>query len=212
MPDPQTLTLFALASLALLLVPGPAVLYIVARSLQQGRAAGFASVLGVGTGSLLHFAAAALGLSALLAASAVGFAIVKWLGAAYLVWLGLRTLLGRTEAHAPEIAGQPRSLRRVYVQGVIVNVLNPKMALFALAFLPPFLDPARGPVMTQALLLGVLFVTLALLSDGLYALTAGSLGAWLRRRPGALRVQKWVSGSIYLALGAATAAGVRNGD
>ena len=204
MPEPTTLALFALASFVLIIVPGPAVLYVVARSLEQGRAAGLVSVLGVGTGALVHFIGAALGLSALLATSAVAFSVVKFLGAAYLIYLGLRTLFSRSAAHGPKTL--PRlPLHKIFVQGVVVNVLNPKAALFALAFLPQFLDPMRGAVALQALVLGAVFVAIAFVSDGLYALLAGSLGVWLRRRPGFLNVQRYVSGTIYLALGVATA-------
>lgn len=204
MPEISTLTLFALASLVLVVVPGPAVLYVVARSLEQGRTAGFVSVAGIGAGGLVHFIVAALGLSALLAASATAFAVIKYVGAAYLVYLGLRTLFERTtEADDGAIAQQP--LHKIFSQGVIVQVFNPKMVLFALAFLPQFLDPARGAIALQALVLGFVFIAIALVSDGLYALLAGSLGKWLRQRAGFLSVQRYVSGTIYLALGVATA-------
>ena len=203
MPESTTLTLFALASFVLIIVPGPAVLYVVARSLEQGRAAGLVSVLGVGTGALVHFIGAALGLSALLATSAVAFSVVKFLGAGYLIYLGLRTLFSRSATHGPKAL--PRlPLHKIFVQGIVVNVLNPKAALFALAFLPQFLDPTRGAVALQALVLGAVFVAIAFVSDGLYALLAGSLGVWLRQRPGFLSVQRYVSGTI-LALGVATA-------
>lgn len=204
MPDPATLALFALASLALVVVPGPAVLYIVARSLEQGRAAGLASVAGVGAGALVHFVAAALGLSALLAASALAFSAVKFAGAGYLIYLGLRTLLVRSPS-GPAAPPPLHPLRRVFRQGLVVNLLNPKMALFALAFLPQFLDPARGAVALQALLLGGIFIAIALVSDGLYALLAGSVGGWLRRRPRLGRSQRLVSGTVYVSLGVATA-------
>ncbi len=204
MPESSTLLLFTLTSLALIAVPGPAVLYVVARSLEQGRLAGLASVLGVGVGALIHFLAAALGLSALLTSSALAFSVVKYVGAAYLISLGLYTLLKRREKHEPE-ALAPRPLGSVFAQGVVVNLLSPKMALFALAFLPQFLDPVRGSVAAQALVLGCIFVGIAFLSDGLYALLAGGLGNWLRHHAGFLRVQRYVSGSVYLALGVATA-------
>src|SRR5215217_3065628 len=158
MPDPTTFGLFVVAALALLLVPGPAVLYVVARSVDQGRPAGLASVLGVGIGSLVHIAFAAVGLSALLASSAAAFGVVKWLGAAYLIWLGLQRLLTRGEDAPAAVA--PDHLSRIFLQGVVVNVLNPKTALFFLAFLPQFVDPSRGSVAAQVAVLGCVFVVI----------------------------------------------------
>ena len=189
----ETFALFSAAALALLIVPGPAVLYVVARSIDQGRRAGLVSTLGVGTGSLVHVAAAALGLSAILAASATAFAVVKWAGAGYLVFLGVRRLVGPDEA-APGPGRPARSLGAVFRQGVVVNVLNPKTALFFLTFLPQFADPSRGPAALQMLLLGGLFVTMGIVSDGAYALAAGSIGGWLRARPGLLGLQRRVTG------------------
>jgi threonine/homoserine/homoserine lactone efflux protein len=199
MPDAHALWLFSLATLALLLVPGPAVLYIVAQSVDHGRVAGFVSVAGVHVGTLVHTFAAAVGLSALIVSSAVAFSVVKYAGAAYLVYLGIRRLLER----AQPAGGRPRggSLARLFWRGALVNVLNPKTALFFFAFLPQFVDPDRT-VWSQVVVLGFLFVALGFLSDGLYALTAGTLGRWLRRRPGILR---WGSGSVYVGLGALTA-------
>jgi threonine/homoserine/homoserine lactone efflux protein len=144
MPDASTFALFVLAALVLLVVPGPSVLYIVARSVDGGRKAGLVSVLGVQTGAMVHIAFATLGLSAILASSAVAFSVVKWLGAAYLVWLGLKRIFGPDEGEN-EVAVEPARLPRVFSQGVIVNTLNPKTTLFFLAFLPQFVHPARGP-------------------------------------------------------------------
>ena len=208
MPEASTLALFVAAALVLLIVPGPSVLYIVTRSIEGGRTAGFVSVLGVQTGAMVHIAFATLGLSAILASSAVAFSIVKWLGAAYLVWLGLRRIFGRDQGE-DEVAVEPARLSGVFWQGVVVNTLNPKTALFFLAFLPQFVDPARGAAWTQILLLGATFVVLALCSDGLYALLSGTAGGWLRRRmKGASfrRRQRFVSGGILIALGAVAAA------
>ena len=204
MPTTSTLALFGLAALALLVIPGPAVVYIVTRSIHQGRAAGLVSVLGVATGSLVHVAAAALGLSAVLMSSAVAFEVVKIGGAAYLIWLGIRTLRDRGDDDLPEETG-PARLSRAYVQGVVVNVLNPKTALFFLAFLPQFVDPAAGRPAPQMLILGALFVTLGILSDGTYALVASRLGAWLRARPTFARNRRYVSGAVYITLGAVAA-------
>jgi threonine/homoserine/homoserine lactone efflux protein len=206
MPDAPTFALFVAAALVMLVVPGPSVLYIVARSVEGGRKAGFVSVLGIQTGALVHIAFAALGLSAILASSAVAFSVVKWLGAAYLVWLGLKRIFGGEEEE--EVAVEPERLSRVYAQGVVVNVLNPKTALFFLAFLPQFVDPSRGSAWTQVLLLGATFVVLALCSDGLYALLSGTAGAWLRRstkRAAFRRGQRLVSGGVLIALGAVAA-------
>jgi len=211
MPTTSTLGLFAVTALALLVVPGPAVLYIVTRSIDQGRRAGLASVLGIHTGSIVHVAAATAGLSAVLVTSASAFTAVKLIGAAYLVVIGLRRLFGRAddEDRKPTRA----SLRRIYGEGVIVNVLNPKTALFFFAFLPQFVDPNRGSVAGQTALLGVCFIALGMVSDSTYALAAGTLGATLRDRPAfARRRQRW-SGGIYVGLGltAAVATGPHQG-
>jgi threonine/homoserine/homoserine lactone efflux protein len=207
MPETSTLALFAVAALTLLVIPGPAVLYIVTRSVDQGRAAGLASVCGVHVGTLLHVAAAALGLSALLVSSATAYHTVRWLGAAYLIWLGVRRLLAR-DGDVPAAAGpeaRRAGLGRVFAQGVVVNVLNPKTALFFFAFLPQFVDPSRGSVPFQVLVLGVAFVLLGLLSDGAYAVAASTGAGWLRRRPGVARASRLVSGGVLISLGVTTA-------
>jgi threonine/homoserine/homoserine lactone efflux protein len=207
MPDATTFGLFVAAALALLLVPGPAVLYVVARSVDQGRPAGLASVLGVGIGSLVHIAFAAIGLSALLASSAAAFSVVKWLGAAYLIWLGLQRLLTQGEEDATA-AVEPERLSRVFLQGIIVNVLNPKTALFFLAFLPQFVDPVRGAAWTQIVVLGATFVAVGLCTDSLYALLGGTAGDWLRRKRHSASfrwMRRYIPGGVYIALGAAAA-------
>jgi threonine/homoserine/homoserine lactone efflux protein len=173
LPDLASLGLFVAAALVLLITPGPAVLYIVARSIDQGRRAGLVSMLGVHAGTLVHVAAAAAGLSALLAASAMAFSVVKYLGAAYLIFLGVRRLLDRT-ASVTSRRPERRHLRRAFLDGVVVNVLNPKTALFFLAFLPQFVMTARGDVGAQILGLGLLFVGLGVITDGLYAVGAGT--------------------------------------
>lgn len=200
------LSVFILAALILLLTPGPAVLYIVARSLDQGRLAGFVSVLSIEVGNFMHVLAATLGLSAILLSSALAFSIVKYLGAAYLIYLGLRRILGRDEA-LPEAHPQPESLRRVFTQGVLVAALNPKTALFFLAFLPQFVDPAQGRVALQFLTLGCIFVGMAVFTDGMYALLAGLAGRWLRGSGSFLRLGRWVIGSVYIGLGLSAALG-----
>jgi threonine/homoserine/homoserine lactone efflux protein len=205
LPEWSSLGIFVLAALALLLTPGPAVLYIVARSIDQGRRAGLVSMLGVHTGTVVHVAAAAAGLSALLAASATAFSVVKYLGAAYLIYLGVARLrAGATTAAAPDEGRRPR-LGRAFLDGIVVNVLNPKTALFFLAFLPQFTDVSRGRVGAQILCLGLLFIALGLVTDGLYAIGAGSAATWLRANPRFLASERWVSGSLYIGLGLAAA-------
>lgn len=204
MPDFTTILLFSAAALALLLTPGPAVMYIVARSIDQGRAAGVVSALGVGVGTMFHVGAAALGISALLVSSALAFGVVKYLGAAYLIYLGIRKL--REPVAETAVADPPAaSLRRIFSQGVVVNLLNPKTALFFFAFLPQFADPARGSVALQMGLLGLLFVLLGIVSDSLYALLAGTVGGWLRGNLRFLRAQRTFAGTVYIVLGVATA-------
>jgi threonine/homoserine/homoserine lactone efflux protein len=204
MPELTTLLLFAAACTALIAIPGPNAIYIAARSLSQGRSAGVASALGVETGTLVHIAAATVGLSAVVASSATAFDAIRYLGAAYLVLLGIRALRGGGQ-HADAAERERSSLRRDFAEGVLVNVLNPKVALFFLAFLPQFTDPAAGPVATQTLVLGAVMFVIALAADLLYALGADALGARLRRRPGAARRQGRLTGGIYLALGAVAA-------
>jgi threonine/homoserine/homoserine lactone efflux protein len=192
---------FAAAALALAVVPGPAVLYIVARSVDQGRFAGLVSALGIGVGSLVHVTAATIGLSSLLASSATAFTVVKYAGAAYLMLLGIHRLLTREEV-AEVAARPPRALRKIFRDGVIVNVLNPKTALFFLAFLPQFVDPDQGAATLQILVLGLIFTVIALSSDSLWALAAGTLGGWLRRSRWYLGVKRWVTGTVFVLLGA----------
>jgi len=204
MPALPTLALFVTAALALLLVPGPAVFYIVTRSIDQGRRAGLVSVLGIGVGTLFHVAAATLGLSALLLSSALAFDVVKYLGAAYLVYLGIRALRARPQPGQPQIV-QRHSLPRIFSQGVLVNVLNPKTALFFFAFLPQFVSPERGAVTSQILLLGCLFIALGMLSDGTYALLAGTFGHWLKGNARFLHAQRYLAGGVYITLGVTAA-------
>ncbi len=209
MPDSGTLALFALAALALIVVPGPAVLYIVAQSIDRGRLAGVVSALGVATGGLVHVSAAAIGLSAVLVSSADAFMAVKLAGAAYLIGMGLVTLLRRREVD-PEAPVRERRLRRIYGQGVVVNVLNPKTALFFLAFLPQFVHRDDGHVPLQLLVLGLVFVVLAVTSDTVWALAAGAASARLRTSTRFLAVQRYVSGSVFVGLGALAAVAKRH--
>jgi len=200
MPEFSTLLLFMVAAGVLLVTPGPAVLYIVARSIDQGRLAGIVSTLGIGVGTLFHVAAAALGVSALLVSSALAFNIVKYLGAAYLIYLGVRTLLTRQETTQPQVFVH-KKLSRVFYQGVVVNLLNPKTALFFFAFLPQFANVEQGNVALQILFLGTVLVVMGIFSDGLYALLAGTAGNWLRGNLGFLRAQRYFAGGVFIALG-----------
>ena len=204
MPDPSRLALFVGAALLLLVVPGPSVLYIVTQSVSHGRRAGIVSVAGITTGTLVHIAAATVGLSALLASSALAFDVVKYLGAAYLIVVGVRRLAGWERASGAR-ARDTRDLGRLYRQGIVVNTLNPKTALFFLAFLPQFVDPGRGTPWLQILALGLLFAALGFFSDGAWALVAGTLGERLRRSRRFPAVQRYVSGSVFVGLGAVAA-------
>lgn len=200
MPPLSIVPVFALASLALLLIPGPSVLYVVGRSGSQGRRAGLVSVLGVHTGTVFHVLAAAVGLSALVMASTVMFTAVKLLGGVYLITLGVRTLL-RSSAIGLEPAISVRPLRRLYLDGLIVNLFNPKVALFFLAFLPQFIDRSNGPVWSQTLVLGLLYMALGLLSDGTYALVGARAGRWLNARPKRQRMTRRTEGALLIGLG-----------
>jgi threonine/homoserine/homoserine lactone efflux protein len=197
LPSFAALELFAAASVVLLLIPGPAVLYVVAQSAENGRSAGLASVAGIHIGTFVHIVAAAVGLSALILASAVAFSAVKFAGAAYLVYLGVRKLLERGARDETDPRRSP--LRRIFARGAVVNALNPKTALFFLAFLPQFVDPDRGAVWSQVVVLGLVFVVLGLVSDSAYALAGDAAGSFLRRR---VTVMRRISGSIYIGLGA----------
>jgi threonine/homoserine/homoserine lactone efflux protein len=210
MPPISTVAVFLLASLVLLLIPGPAVVYVTTRSMAQGRRAGLASAAGIQLGTLAQIIAATLGLSAVLLASATAFSVVKYLGAVYLVYLGLREWLARSGDDDIDGA-RPKKLSALFAQGVAVQLLNPKTALFFFAFLPQFVDPARGPGAGQILVLGLLFVALACCTDGCYALLTGTLGRALRRNARFRTARRYVTGAVYVGLGltAAVAGGTR---
>ncbi|MGB7873045.1 MAG: LysE family translocator [Anaerolineales bacterium] len=200
----SNLPVFILAALILLLTPGPAVLYIIARSMDQGRLAGFVSVLSIESGNSLHVLAATLGLSAILMSSALAFTVVKYMGAAYLIYLGVRRLFAREQDHQIS-ALQRQSLRRIYSQGVLVAALNPKTALFFLAFLPQFVNPSAGSVSLQLLTLGGLFVMMAIVTDSMYAFLASTAGGWLKKNRSFLRSGRYIIGSVYIGLGVTAA-------
>ncbi|UCH25481.1 MAG: LysE family translocator [Trueperaceae bacterium] len=199
MIDPTTLTLFIAAALLLLITPGPAVLYVIARSVGQGTKAGVVSAIGLSVGITLHIVAATAGLSAILLSSALAFGAVKFLGAAYLIYLGVRGLF-QQEAKGP-LQMEKEPLRNIFWQGVLVNVLNPKTALFFFAFLPQFIDPVRSSVAAQVLLLGTIFVGLAAISDSAYAFLAGGVGRRIRSNATISRLQRYLSSAILIALG-----------
>lgn len=200
LPNPTQFALFVAGTLALLLTPGPAVLYVITRSVDQGRRAGLVSVLGIQVGTFVHVIAAALGVSTILLTSALAFDIVKYIGAGYLIYLGVRKLRG-PEHNPTSLQTERVPLHRAFSQGIIVNILNPKTALFFFAFLPQFVDPARGHIPLQMLSLGVTFCLLALCTDSIYATLAGTAGAWLRRSQRFWRFERFFAGSVYIGLG-----------
>ena len=195
MPDWSTLSLFITAALVLVFMPGPNTLYIIARSVQQGRMAGIVSSLGIQVGSLFHIAAATLGVSALLLSSALAFSVIKYVGAAYLIYLGVRTLLTREKVAERETV-EEKSLSRAFYQGILVSLLNPKAALFFFAFLPQFVNAKRGSAATQIMFLGAIVVVLGASSDSIYALLSGSVGNLLRGNLRLLRAQRYFAGCV----------------
>ena len=209
MPDLPTVAVFAGAALALLLIPGPAVLYVIARSASQGRAAGLVSVAGIHVGTLVHIAAAVLGLSAIIVASATAFTAVKLAGAGYLIVLGIRTISRRggfSGAVGEQAASSSaRSSRRIFTDGIVLNILNPKTAVFFLAYVPQFVDVDAGNPTEQVIALGLLFVALGFVVDGGYAMAGSWIGARLRRSPTLERRSETTAGVFYVGLGLSTA-------
>jgi threonine/homoserine/homoserine lactone efflux protein len=210
MPSSGTLIAFSFAALALILLPGPGMLLLLARGIGSGRRPAVFSAAGLETGTATYVVATAIGLSAVLASSALAFSVVRFAGAAYLVVIGASTLFGRRE---PQISSLRSVLSpgRAYRQALLIGVTNPKIAIFFLAFFPQFVDPRRGSTVTQVLVLGAEFVTLALAVDLCVASAAGTVGGWLSRRPSLARRQRYLTGSIYLALAASAAAGPAKG-
>ena len=204
LPHSGDLVFFFTAAAILIVIPGPAVLYIVARSMDQGRNAGLTSAAGIATGGLVHVTAASLGLSALIVSSALAYSAIKYVGAAYLFYLGIKKFREQP-IDADMKHAEPIPLLRVFSQGALVNILNPKTAIFFFAFLPQFVDPAHGSVGLQFLVLGLIFTVMGFFSDSMWALTAGSAANWLRGNRGFLRNQRYVAGTVYMGLGLATA-------
>ena len=204
MPSASTLGVFVTATFLFLLIPGPAVMYIVTRGVTQGRRAGLVSVAGIHAGTLVHVAGAVLGLSAVLATSAAAFTVVKLAGAGYLFYLGVRALVTRVADDA-ELRLAPRSNRRLFVDGAVVNLLNPKTAVFFLAFVPQFVRPGAGDATTQLLVISTVYVAMGLVTDGGWAVASGWIGTRLRHRGDVTRRAQRASGVVYIALGAVTA-------
>jgi threonine/homoserine/homoserine lactone efflux protein len=201
MPTTATFIAFAAAALALVVIPGPNLIYIITRGIQQGRRAAVVSSLGVQAGMVMHILLATFGLSALVARSPVLYDVIRYAGAGYLVWIGVAHLRRRHVAAGAAVALRPASTRQLFLHGFAINMLNPKVILFVLALLPQFVDPARGSTAPQMLALGGVFIGVALVSDTTYALASGSLGAWLKGHPGSARHRDRASGVVYLLLG-----------
>ncbi len=205
MPPLSTYAVFLATAMALLAIPGPAVLYVVTRSIEMGRSGGLASVAGITTGTFVHVGLATAGLSSLILASKAAFDAVKYVGAAYLIFLGVRRLLTKAEDRVEE-DGPPRTRRRAYTQGIVVNLTNPKTIVFIFAFIPQFVDPNARHVWLQVLVLGASFACLGFLSDSAYALTAGAVADRLRGSRRIARFERWFGGSVLIGLGIAAAA------
>ena len=205
MPSLSTYAVFLATAMALLVIPGPAVLYVVTRSIEMGRSGGIASVAGITTGTFVHVGLATAGLSSLILASKAAFDGVKYVGAAYLIFLGVRRLLTKAEDRVEE-DGPPRTRRRAYTQGIVVNLTNPKTIVFIFAFIPQFVDPNARHVWLQVLVLGASFACLGFLSDSAYALTAGAVADRLRGSRRIARFERWFGGSMLIGLGIAAAA------
>jgi threonine/homoserine/homoserine lactone efflux protein len=204
MPTIPTFALYVVTAVIVLIIPGPAVLYIVSQGVRHGRRVGVTAVLGVHMGSLVQVIGAVAGLSWLLVSSSLAFTVVKYAGAAYLIYLGVRKLLSRGEVEFGA-AAPAKSKARLFREGALVNVLNPKLALFFLAFLPQFVDPARGAIPIQTAIFGLTFVLIGLCTDSTYALLAGTVGPWLRRSTRFLRGERYVVGGTFIGLGVVAA-------
>lgn len=202
MPTIPTLLTFAVASTLLVIVPGPNVLYIIARGIDQGRKAAVVSVLGVQTGMFVHIVAAVLGLSAIVAKSGLLFNVIKYAGAAYLIWMGITTIRSRIVSTNLPGVGAKTSYQKIFFRAMLVNLLNVKVILFVLAFLPQFIRPERGSSSGQIIVLGLVLMTVAILSDMIYAVASGSIGNWLNTREKVARQRNRFTGAVYILLGA----------
>jgi threonine/homoserine/homoserine lactone efflux protein len=209
MPTLETLIVFSAAAFVLSASPGPSNLYVLARSVSQGHRAGLVAAFGLAAGGLVHVAGAALGLAALFHHSATAFTVLKFVGAAYLIWLGIQCFRDGTAA-TPIRPAAPRPLGRIFRESALVEMLNPKVALFFLALLPQFVDPAAGPIVLQTLILGLIVTATALPCDIAIAYASARIAGLLRRRLVWMRIQNWISGTILIGLGAAMALARRN--
>lgn len=208
MPSPAPLVIFVVAALALNISPGPDMLYVIARSLEHGRRAGIVSALGIGAGTLVHMLVTAVGLSAILLSSPITYELIRYAGAAYLAYLGVRMLVvkaskasNETDEKTSVSTHSDLKLRRVFRQGALTNILNPKVALFFLAFLPQFVDQSKGSVAIQIILLGLLFDTSGTSVNVIVAALAGRFRDAIKNRSGLKRFQKLVPAAILIALG-----------
>jgi threonine/homoserine/homoserine lactone efflux protein len=208
-PSTTTLAAFAAASLLLILLPGPAMIFLITRGVVGGRRVGAVSALGIESATLVYVIATALGLTAVLAASALALSTIRYVGAAYLLYLGVRTIVSRREplVAAARVGTPPVSAWRTWRQGFLVGIANPKVALFFLAFFPQFVHPDAGPVVGQILVLGAIFVTIGVALDVTYGVAGGALGTVLARNGAAIRRSRLTAGLSYLALGGYTAIG-----
>ena len=202
--DYNSLIMFLTASIILLVIPGPAVIYITTQSIDKGTKAGLVSTVGIACGTLVHVIAASLGISAILVTSAVLFSIVKYIGAAYLVYLGIKKLVGK---NVPVNAGPQRnfSYKQIFYEGLVVNVLNPKTALFFFSFLPQFINVSSGSVVLQMFMLGSIFTCMGIVSDGLYAITAAKVSVYIKKNKKVIALQNYFTGTVYIILGLYTA-------
>lgn len=198
------LSIFIVGTIVIVVIPGPNILYLIARSIHQGRMAGLASVLGIEAATVVHICAATFGLSSLLLSSALAFNIVKYIGAAYLVYLGIRKLFARNEDKVTELAVEGR-LTNVFSQGFIVNLLNPKTAMFFFAFLPQFVNAGHGNVTMQILSLGLVLVVLATTIELAYVLLSSHLWSWFKGNRRYFKRKRYLAGSVYIGLGLSTA-------
>jgi len=197
----ENLAAFALAALALAALPGPSVLFIIGRSLSLGRAAGLLSVVGNASGMALQVAAVAAGIGALVASSIVAFTIIKFVGAAYLIYLGVQAIRHRNRVTGAGSRATPRTLRQVYGEAVIVGVSNPKSIVFFVAILPQFVSRGSGSVPLQLAELGVVFLLFAVAFDSIWALTAGQARAWFATNPRRMSRLGATGGVLMIGLG-----------
>jgi threonine/homoserine/homoserine lactone efflux protein len=189
--------LYLAACVLLMLTPGPNLLYLVSRTLCQGRAAGMISLAGTSTGFVFHILAAALGLTAVLVAVPLLYEILRWAGAAYLLWLAVDSVRGSGAGLFEPRALLPEPAARLFRTGLLTSILNPKVALFYAALLPQFVEPARGHVFVQSLFLGLTQVVIGIVGDGLFVLAAARVTRWLQRRPRWARMQRYVQGAVF---------------